>query len=97
MTAHPTTPRHCIPTRGEVDVSARWHDCGFGAPPLVAAMTEARGWLLDCGFDEDTLDETADWQVAALTARNYEGGWAAFALAIDEQPVTAPTTKGSTR
>ncbi len=63
---------------------------GVGAvrPPYLAhhcdpaAVSEARGWLLDCGFDEDTLDELLDWQIVRLVDKIYEGGWTAFLDAI---------------
>lgn len=82
------------------EASESWREYGFTTAPSAAAVTEARGWLLDCGFDEDSLDELADWHVADVLIRNYEGGWAAFALAIGElpeQPSTPSTTKGSIR
>lgn len=47
------------------------------------AAEEARGWLTDCGFDEDTLDDLTDHQIHRLVTRTYDGGWEAFLTAIE--------------
>ncbi|MFC8178728.1 hypothetical protein ACFULT_07635 [Rhodococcus sp. NPDC057297] len=71
---------------------------------LAAALHEARGWLLDCDFDEDTLDELSDRLVVAVVDANYDGGWQQFLLAIDSRleehpaaPITAELLEGALR
>lgn len=44
----------------------------------TALMTEARGWLLDCGADPDLVDEATDLAVHREVDRHYEGGWPQF-------------------
>ncbi|OZD70535.1 hypothetical protein CH263_06350 [Rhodococcus sp. 06-1059B-a] len=71
----------------------------------AAAVHEARGWLLDCGFCEDTLDELSDRLVVAVVDANYDGGWPQFLLAIDSlleeagpiEATTAPPLEGTFR
>lgn len=74
--------------------------------PIAAG--EARGWLTDCGFDEDVLDDLTDRQIHRLVSRTYDGGWEAFLTAIEglysppnpanaPQLQAAPATSGRTR
>lgn len=49
--------------------------------PIAAG--EARGWLTDCGFDEDVLDDLTDHQIHRLMTRTYDGGWEAFLTATE--------------
>ncbi|RRQ25322.1 hypothetical protein DK926_23910 [Rhodococcus sp. Eu-32] len=89
MSTDSTAPQH-------ID-SDGWREHGFTTPPSVAAMSEARGWLTDCGFADDLLDDLHDWQIAGLVVRLYEGGWTAFASAIDEPAVVVTTSDGPIR
>ncbi|OZC55449.1 hypothetical protein CH267_12745 [Rhodococcus sp. 06-621-2] len=73
-----------------------WRALGLMAAPSSAAMAEARGWLADCGVDEDFLDELHDWQIARLVMRHYEGGWNAFVLAGGEfDPIVFPSEEAN--
>ncbi|MBY6412874.1 hypothetical protein HQ346_14405 [Rhodococcus sp. BP-252] len=86
MSTDPTAPQHLS--------SDGWRDLGFTAVPPTAVMREARGWLTDCGFDEDVIDDLHDWQVAGLVMRLFDGGWAAFTLGTDESAtnIGSPST-----
>lgn len=71
-------------------------------PPI--ALHEAHGWLLDCDFDEDTVDELSDRLVVAVVDANYDGGWQQFLPAIDSRleehpaaPITAEPLEGALR
>jgi hypothetical protein len=44
----------------------------------AAELDEARGWLLDCGADEDDVENATDSAITREIARQYEGGTAAF-------------------
>lgn len=73
-------------------------------PVSATALHEARGWLLDCDFDEDTLDELSDRLVVAVVDANYDGGWQQFLLSIDSRleedpatPITAEPLEGALR
>lgn len=65
-------------------------------PVPATAVHEARGWLLDCGFDEDTLDELSDRLVVTIVEANYDGGWPQFLMAIDSHPEQCTTTETTT-
>jgi len=41
-------------------------------------FTEARGWLLDCGMDEDEATEATDEWIKKLVDYHYDGGWIQF-------------------
>jgi hypothetical protein len=50
--------------------------------PCPAQLTEARGWLKDCGWQlTEQIETTA---VVRLVNANYEGGWPAFLEATAE-------------
>lgn len=49
---------------------------------MIDALTEMRGWLLDCGADPDWVDDLSDAAVERVVRRNFDGGLAGFYLAI---------------
>lgn len=49
--------------------------------PASALVAEARGWLADCGWDVEELEQVGDAVVVAVVDREYERGWAGFVIA----------------
>jgi len=45
--------------------------------PTPAELTEARAWIADCEWADDTTDLT-DAEVVRGIAYHYDGGWAGF-------------------
>lgn len=41
-------------------------------------MSEARGWLLDCGCPPELLQGRSDEEVKAEVDKQYDGGWEEF-------------------
>lgn len=48
--------------------------------PTPPQLFDARGWLLDCGFSDELIDDLNDSAIVRFVDREYEGGWAAFLL-----------------
>ncbi|KZF07806.1 hypothetical protein A2J03_22630 [Rhodococcus sp. EPR-157] len=46
--------------------------------PAPEQLLEARGWLLDCGFSDELIDDLTDRQIVPFLDRIYDGGWDAF-------------------
>jgi hypothetical protein len=53
------------------------------APTTAGHLPEARGWFLDCGFNDELVDELTDQQIVRFVDSEYDGGWAAFLLATN--------------
>lgn len=62
------------------------------SPPVTGHLAEARGWLLDCGFDDELVDDLTDQQIVRFVDSEYDGGWPAFLLAtVGIDQTAAPT------
>lgn len=48
--------------------------------PTPDQLHEARGWLLDCGFSDELIDDLTDQQIVPFLDRIYDGGWDAFPI-----------------
>ncbi|MBY6413368.1 hypothetical protein HQ346_16865 [Rhodococcus sp. BP-252] len=67
------------------------------SPPVTGHLAEARGWLLDCGFDDELVDDLTDPQIVRFVDSEYDGGWPAFLLATVGVDQTAAAPDAPTR
>lgn len=63
--------------------------------PTPQQLYNARGWLLDCGFNDELVFDLTDSRIVGWVDHEYEGGWKAFAYddtghLLDRRMLTRP-------